>query len=146
MVQSHGYEVEVSGSGIKIKDRLLSKLNFRTICVLLKGLVIQEGLLVADLQQPNSPDCVDAGRGYLWFNLQPNTLNQSTPPKVGSMLPVEMWGDRIVWDKDRDGEQLGAKVGGSFYSGGHSTLNSYWVGHIPSFDGSIGFRCTADPL
>ena len=46
---------------------------------------------------------------------------------------------------DRLGERVGAKVGGSYYSGGDSTLKSIWVGHIPTFDGSIGFRCEADP-
>lgn len=141
MVQEHGYDVTVKQTLIEADEGLLSKLQYRAVCVNMKGLAIDQHLIVVDLNAPIADDCVTAGQGYLWFN--DTDASQGTEiPKPGSLLPVELWGKRVVWDKSRDGEAVGAKVGGSFYSGGESTLHSFWVGHLPTFGGSIGFRCS----
>ena len=141
MVEDHGYSVVVKQTLIEADEGLLSKLQYNAVCVYMNGLMIDQELIVVDLYKPIPDDCVTAGEGYLWF--QDNDSSQgSEVPKPGALLPVKMWGKRLIWDKSRDGEAVGAKVGGSFYSGGESTLHSFWVGHLPSFDGSIGFRCT----
>ena len=139
MIRAKGFEVEVSQTEIQLEANLLPRLQYKTICVYMNGSTIEQGLLVVDLASPIPSDCVDAGQGYLWF--RQHEYSEDTIPEPGSLLPVKLWGSRIVWHKERDGERVGAKVGGSYYSGGASTLNSFWVGHIPSFDGSIGFRC-----
>ena len=139
-VEAKGHSVEVSQTLIQVKEGTLAKLQYNAVCVDMKGLALDQDLLSVQLRTPISKDCLTAGHGYLWF--QSNDVRQGEKtPEPGSLLPVKLWGNRIVWDKSRDGESVGAKVGGSFYSGGESTLNSFWVGHIPSFDGSIGFRC-----
>ena len=73
-------------------------------------------------------------------------MNSVQVPQQGSLLPIQIHGKKIVWDQDRDGESVGAKVGGSFYSCSQMTLQDFWIGHIPSFNGSIGFRCSSDLL
>ncbi len=139
-VEAQGHGVEVSQTLIQVREGTLAKLQYNAVCVDMKGLALDQDLLTVELRKSISKDCLTAGKGYLWY--QSNDVRQGEKiPEPGSLLPVKLWGNRIVWDKSRDGEAVGAKVGGSFYSGGESTLNSFWVGHIPSFDGSIGFRC-----
>ena len=46
--------------------------------------------------------------------------------------------------QERNGEPIGAKVGGSYYSGDQARLDTIFWGHVPSFDGTIGFRCVYD--
>ena len=139
-LEAKGDSVEVSQTLIQVKEGLLPKLQYNAVCVDMKSVILDQDLLAVELRKPISKDCLTAGQGYLWY--QTNDIrNSGKVPEPGSLLPVKLWGNRIVWDKSRDGEAVGAKVGGSFYSGGESTLNSFWVGHIPSFDGSIGFRC-----
>ena len=139
-VEKRGHTVEVSQTLIQVKEGTLAKLKYNAVCVDMKRLALDQDLLTVELRTPIAKDCLTAGHGYLWFQSNDIQKGEETP-EPGSLLPVKLWGNRIVWDKSRDGESVGAKVGGSFYSGGESTLNSFWVGHIPSFDGSIGFRC-----
>ena len=139
-LETKGHTVEVSETLIQVKEGLLAKLQYNAVCVDMKKITLDQDLLTVALRKPISKDCLTAGHGYLWY--QSNDVRHGEKiPEPDSLLPVKLWGNRIVWDKSRDGEAVGAKVGGSFYSGGESTLNSFWVGHIPSFDGSIGFRC-----
>ena len=50
----------------------------------------------------------------------------------------------MIWDKVRDAEPLGARsVEPTIRVDTFATL---WLGHLPSFDGSIGFRCVSDPM
>jgi len=137
---SQGHTAEVSQTLIQVSEGMLAKLQYNAVCVYMKSLQIEQELLTVELDKPIASDCLTAGQGYLWFQRRDADQGE-TIPEPGSLLPVKLWGNRIVWDKSRDGESVGAKVGGSFYSGGESTLQSFWVGHIPSFDGSIGFRC-----
>lgn len=139
-LESNGHTVVVSQTMIQVNEGLLAKLQYNAVCVDMKQVRLDQDMLAVELRNPISKDCLTAGQGYLWYQTNAIRTGGKTP-EPGSLLPVKLWGDRIVWDKSRDGESVGAKVGGSFYSGGESTLNSFWVGHIPSFDGSIGFRC-----
>ena len=109
---------------IQVKEGTLAKLQYNAVCVDMKGLVLDQDLLSVELRTPISKDCLTAGHGYLWF--QSNDVRQGEKtPEPGSLLPVKLWGNRIVWDKSRDGESVGAKVGGSFYSGGESTSTHF---------------------
>ena len=51
----------------------------------------------------------------------------------------------LIVELERDGEPIVTKVGGAYYSGGDATLKRRYYGHVPEFDGSIGFRCTCTP-
>jgi hypothetical protein len=146
LLENQNYSVKASESKIQISEQLLPRMRLQTICVDMNRLVIQDGSLHVDLKRPISPDCESGGKGYLWVSLADRKHQNHIIPDVGSLLPVQIIGTNVVWDKSRDAEQVGAKVGGSFYSGAQMTLKDLWIGHIPSFDGSIGFRCTSDPL
>ena len=73
-------------------------------------------------------------------------------PVTGDLLPIqinfssETGMGTLTTPEQRDGEPIGAKVGGAYYSGWDSTLRSIFLGHVPEFDGTIGFRCVSDPL
>ena len=140
------YTVQIQDDGISVDDRVLPRLRLQTICVEMEGLSVVEGQLHVRLTNPISPDCESGGLGYLWANLGQQNHRSQSLPEPGSLLPVRLEGSRVVWDSDRDGEPVGAKVGGSFYSGAQMTLQDLWIGHIPTFDGSIGFRCVSDPI
>ncbi len=143
---ANDYTVNVEEDGIHLEDRALPRLRLQTICVEMEGLSVVDGQLHVRLTKSISPDCESGGQGYLWANLgQQNHPSQSLPAP-GSLLPVRLEGTRVIWDRKRDGEPVGAKVGGSFYSGAQMTLQDLWIGHIPTFDGSIGFRCVSDPI
>jgi hypothetical protein len=146
LLESNKHVVQVSESKIELSEQLLPRMRLQTICVDMSRLIIQEGSLQVDLNKPISPDCESGGRGYLWANFVSRKHQDDALPEVGSLLPVRIVGTSVVWDKSRDEEAVGAKVGGSFYSGAQMTLKDLWIGHIPSFDGSIGFRCTSDPI
>ena len=73
-------------------------------------------------------------------------------PVTGDLLPIqidfssETGMGMLTTPEQRDGEPIGVKVGGAYYSGWDSTLRSIFLGHVPEFDGTIGFRCVSDPL
>ena len=144
-IRQQGFEVSASEQQIQLSNRLLPKLRLQTICVDMQGLAVDEGVLTVRLNNPISPDCEQGGRGYLWVNFERRNT-QASIPKEDSLLPIRIVDSKVVWDEERDGEPVGAKVGGAFYSGAEMTLQDFWIGHIPTFDGSIGFRCTSDPL
>ena len=145
-----GVDVEVNQSWIEIPAQVSHKLKFQAFCVMMEGLTIdEEGKLIANLREPISPSCTTRSKGYLWFDPLASKSGEGEPdraPEPGSVLSAELWANRVVWDKVRDAEPLGAKVGGAYYSGGDTILRSLWLGHLPSFDGSIGFRCVSDPM
>ena len=73
-------------------------------------------------------------------------------PETGDLLPIHVdfsqnpnLGELTV-PTSRDSEPIGVKVGGAYYSGWDSTLQSIFLGHVPDFDGTIGFRCVSDPI
>lgn len=149
-LKEQGIEVDVNQSWIEIPSNVTHKLKFQAFCVMMEGLAVdEEGKLIANLREPISPNCLTRSKGYLWFDPQASKSGEGEPdraPEPGSVLSVELWANRVVWDKVRDAEPLGAKVGGAYYSGGDTILRSLWLGHLPSFDGSIGFRCVSDPI
>ena len=144
-LRKDGWELEIKGEEIFMSRGDLLSLYIRSICIHVDSLFVKkDGSLHALLSQESSIDCKDAGKGYLIHNNPEN-------PVQGTILPVYLELEkgntqaRVLVSVDRLGERVGAKVGGSYYSGGDSTLKSIWVGHIPTFDGSIGFRCEAAP-
>ena len=146
LVEQQGFRVSITNSAIEMDARLLPRLRLQTICVEIKRMTLDSGMLTVQLTQDISTDCESGGRGYLWFNNSDLRHQETQVPKQGSLLPVRIQNKNIVWDSERDGESVGAKVGGSFYSGAQMTLQDFWIGHIPSFNGSIGFRCSSDFL
>ena len=116
-----------------------------SICIPSQRVFQKDGRLYVKLQEPMSPHCKLRAHGYV---LPRNLKN----PQKGDILPIrgEITDDpleiKIVFVKERLNEPIGAKVGGSFYSGAGSSLETFWVGHTPSFDGTIGFRCEAEPF
>ena len=135
----------IVGETIHVPRRLLSSLRLQTICASLTELDLMNGRLVVRLQERISTHCEHGGKGYLAYNL-------SHSPQAGDLLPVhlEPTSDplqmNVNYDAAREGERIGAKAGGSFYSGAGNDLQAIWIGHIPTFNGSIGFRCEADPF
>ena len=112
-LEDKGHSVEVSQTLIQVNEGLLAKLQYNAVCVDMKRVMLDQELLAVELRKPISKDCLTAGQGYLWY--QTNDIrNGEKPPEPCSLLPVKLWGNRIVWDKSRDGESVGAKVGGSF--------------------------------
>lgn len=140
-----GFEPTVTETSIQISDRLLSRLRLQSICVQHGRLVI--GVNGLQLYHPDQipTGCSDDIQGYLWVSISNEPIHQRVLPTSGSLLPVKIEDGLVVWDKDRDEEPVGAKVGGAFYSGGESTIPAFWVGHTADFDGTIGFRCSVDP-
>ena len=73
-------------------------------------------------------------------------------PVTGDLLPIqidfssETGVGTLTTPAQRDGEPIGVKVGGAYYSGWDSTLRSIFLGHVPEFNGTIGFRCVSDPI
>ena len=145
LVRSHNFSVTVS-KRIVMEPRLLPRLRLQTICVDMKRMSIETGELTVQLKSAISSDCVSGGRGYLWFNNSDPRHEKILITQQGSLLPIRIEGNKIMWDIEREGESVGAKVGGSFYSGAQMKLQDFWIGHIPSFNGSIGFRCSSEVL
>ena len=102
---------------------------------------IVDGMIWVRLTEPFRPDL--PGVGYL-------KRNELTHPSSHDFLPISLLWDesrqhaQIVVDIHRDGEPIPAKVGGAYYSGADSRLDTIFWGHVPAFDGSIGFRCVYD--
>ena len=99
---------------------------------------IVDGAIWVRVTEPFRDDL--PGVGYL-------KSNDLGSPSFRDFLPISLaWDEqrknaRIVVESYRDGEPIPAKVGGSFYSGADSRLDTVFWGHVPEFDGSIGFRC-----
>lgn len=146
LITTKGFTVAVSKDSITMDSRLLPRIRLQTICVDFARMKLEASKLTIQLNSLLSPDCESAGKGYLVFNERFQNNQQQSIPQKGSILPIKIRDNLIVWDHDRDGEVVGAKVGGSFYSGAQMTLQQFWIGHIPTFNGSIGFRCSSDPL
>lgn len=137
--------VDRSTNEIHVLQDELRFVTVNSICIQQQKLFVQDGILYTKLASPMSPHCEFGGQGYLL------PKNVASPIK-GDILPIraQPTGDpsviKILYAPEREGERVGAKVGGSFYSGAGNDLHTIWIGHIPSFNGSIGFRCEADPF
>ena len=103
------------------------------------SLSVDDGIVIS-LQEPFRVDL--PGVGYL--------RTATDQPSSIDFLPIYLvWDDTrtravIKVSRSRDFEPIPAKVGGAFYSGEDSRLDSIFWGHVPTFDGSIGFRCAYD--
>ena len=101
-------------------------------------LLSDQGKVMVQVTTPFREDL--PGIGYL------RNETEDTPSNL-DFLPIYLAWDEarttatIKVSTERDFEPIPAKVGGAYYSGGDSRLDSLFWGHVPSFDGSIGFRC-----
>ena len=142
LLHEHGFVVSVSDQRIEMEPRLLSRLRLQTICVDMKRMSLEAGVLTVQLNQDISVAVKVEVKGICGSTLLIHVIRELSYP-TGKFVPdSKILGKNIVWDQERDGEAVGAKVGGSFYSGAQMTLQDFWIGHIPSFNGSIGFRCS----
>ena len=108
-----------------------------------------------------SQSTIDIVDGMIWVRVSEPFRNdlpgvgyfKSSEMEIPSslhFLPISLaWDEQrknaqIIVETGRDGEPIPAKVGGSFYSGADTRLDTIFWGHVPEFDGSIGFRCIYD--
>lgn len=98
---------------------------------------IVDGEIWVRISEPFREDL--PGVGYLRSGGEIPTAFDFLP--ISLLWDVERRNARIVVDMTRDREPIPAKVGGAYYSGADARLDTIFWGHVPSFDGSIGFRC-----
>ena len=140
---------EADGINVDIQDGLLSlsEGNLASFIPFVVGLsfpefTYEDGIVHVLVDQPFREDL--PGEGYL----MPTTIQGIATSE--DMLPIRLrWNEvrlRAVIEviQARDGEPIPAKVGGAYYSGSDVRLKTIFWGHVPSFDGSIGFRCVYD--
>lgn len=143
--QGFSMSVNLQTEEIYIAQEEIRFVMVNSICIQQQRLFVQDGVLYTKLTNPMSPHCEFGGEGYLL----PNNVKN---PQKGDILPIHAEPTenplivKILYASQREGERVGAKVGGSFYSGAGNDLETIWIGHIPSFNGSIGFRCEAEPF
>lgn len=111
LIEQHGMHIKVSESAIEMESRLLARVRLQTICVDLKQMSLQSSQLTVQLNDEISDHCESGGKGYLWVNFTDRRHQQGQLPQKGSLLPIKLQDNMVVWDKDRDGEAVGAKVG-----------------------------------
>jgi hypothetical protein len=145
-LRKDSWELTLKEKRILITKGDLLALSVQSICTNLLGLQIDktDGSLRVQLHAETNLDCRDAGKGYLMYR-------SKNIDGLGEMLPIYLNFDQpnsaqVLFAQERNNELVGAKVGGSFYSGSDTKLDSFWVGHVPTFNGSIGFRCEAQPF
>ena len=145
-LRADGWQVDLKNQQIVITKGDLLALSIQSICTNILELEVDKtvGSLRVRLHAETNKECRDAGKGYLMYK-------RSAQDELGEMLPIYLEFDqsnsaKVLFAKERDGEPVGAKVGGAYYSGSDTKLDSIWVGHVPTFNGSIGFRCEADPF
>ena len=88
---------------------------------------------------------------YIWSIFNIGVMREMVVDEQKEILPIQF---KISEDRlhaqfkvhvQRDGEPIGIKVGGAYYSGGDVTLQDLFYGHTPEFNGTIGFRCAFVP-
>ena len=99
----------------------------------------EEGLLVMEVSEVGPTSA-----GYL--------IPMSARDVARAWLPVDLFADEpgrvdVLLAIERDGDPMTDKRGGAWYSGGSygSQLHSSNYVHDADFEGSIGFRCVAEP-
>jgi len=137
--------LEVSGDQLLLQSGELSEFILHVVAFQFNEFYTDDsGVLHASTVSPylsNGPSV-----GYL----MPKTASELMD--ANHLLPIRLdfeedrLNARILLEQQRDGEPIGVKVGGAFYSGADATLQKKFYGHVPDFNGSIGFRCSVDSL
>lgn len=133
---------------LKMYEGDLNQLNLHSTCMEFDSFQLNDKQeLFIQLQSPYPENCPDIGEGYII----PDRGDKSRKVTQKEILPVifEVSEDRLQAQlkvhQQRDGEPIGIKVGGAYYSGGDVTLQDLYYGHVPEFNGTIGFRCAFYP-
>ena len=101
--------------------------------------VVEDGEMFLDLETPFRDDL--PLHGYL----MPSVIYGMAT--ASDMLPIRLVFEegntraKIVIEYNREGEPIAGKVGGAYYIGEHVQLSNIFWGHVPAFNGSVGFRC-----
>ena len=126
----------------------INQLNLHSTCMEFDTFSLNEDLeLEIQLRTPYPESCPDEGEGYII----PDRGDQSRKVSQKEILPIQFQiSDNRLQAQfkvhvQRDGEPIGIKVGGAYYSGGDVTLQDLFYGHTPEFNGTIGFRCAFFP-
>ena len=136
--QNQGYSFSIIDGILHTNEDTLHGVHPFVVGLSQSNIDILDGMIWIRLDEPFRSDL--PGVGYL----KSNNLGQ---PSSYDFLPISLLWDeerknaQIVVDTPRDGEPIPAKVGGAYYSGADSRLDTVFWGHVPDFDGSIGFRC-----
>ncbi len=145
---TEGWDITRDGDNVRVTgEGALAGWWLRAMCSDFQRLYVDDdGFLSVELRNP-AETCSAAGQGYI---VRQTTSDSAVAPEALDVLPVRMdfASDRRTGRVfiDREGEAVGGKVGGAHYSGGDVDLQYLYVGHIPSFGGTIGFRCEAPPF
>lgn len=136
--EEQGYFFSVIDDVLHTSENTLHGIHPFVIGLSQSTIDIVDGMIWIRTMEPFRDDL--PGVGYLKSNDLGN-------PSSHDFLPISLvWDEQrqnaqIRLESSRDGEPIPAKVGGSFYSGADSRLDTVFWGHVPVFDGSIGFRC-----
>ena len=139
---SEGRSLVIEDGFLKVLEGDLSSFIPFAVGFDFAGFERENGLVIAKSVQPFREDL--PGEGYL----MPHQIDGMASAE--ELLPIRLdWDEERVRAKievvlERDGEPIAAKVGGAFYSGAEVRLDTIFWGHIPDFDGTIGFRCVYD--
>ncbi|MEC7988235.1 MAG: SUMF1/EgtB/PvdO family nonheme iron enzyme [Myxococcota bacterium] len=140
--EEEGLSLLVEDGLLKLEEGALDDFVPFTVGLSFEYFSQEEGRLYAVTAEPFRSDL--PGEGYLMPSLISGMASAT------EMLPI-----RLVWDDDRtraqievvqerDEEPIAAKVGGAYYAGEQVRLDTIFWGHVPHFDGTIGFRCIYD--
>jgi len=141
--ESEGISFTIDNGALNLVDGSLEE----ALIVFLVGLPsstfsVEDGNLYLNLDTPFRDDLPE--HGYM----MPTII--SGIATANDMLPVRLVFEpgrskaRIFVEDNRDGEPIAGKVGGAFYSGANVQLSNIFWGHVPAFNGSVGFRCVID--
>lgn len=139
--QEQGYSFSITNGALHTSEHTLHGVHPFVVGLSQSSIDIVDGTVWVRLAQPFRQDL--PGVGYL-------KSNDLGVPSSRDFLPISLlWDDtrhnaQIMVDTHRNGEPIPAKVGGAYYSGADSRLDTVFWGHVPDFDGSIGFRCIYD--
>ena len=126
----------------------INQLNLHSTCMEFDSFYLNEDQeLEIQLQNLYPESCPDEGEGYII----PDRGDRSRKVSQKEILPIQFqisenrMQAQFKVHVQRDGEPIGIKVGGAYYSGGDVTLQDLFYGHTPEFNGTIGFRCAFFP-
>ena len=133
---------------LQFYDGDINQLNLHSTCMEFDAFSLNENQeLEIQMRTPYPESCPKEGEGYII----PDRGEQSRKVSQKEILPIQFQVSedglqaQFKVHVQRDGEPIGIKVGGAYYSGGDVTLQDLFYGHTPEFNGTIGFRCAFVP-
>ena len=143
--QDEGVQISLQDDALVLQDGTLDDYITFSVGFAFDGFLTDENDQLHVQSNQVIPDNLPL-EGYI----QPRMIQGIVEP--GEMLPVQLEINtqdpttaKVVVITERNGESIGAKVGGAYYTGADASLLNLFYGHVPTFDGTIGFRCAYDP-